>query len=409
MDLFEHQAKELFARYGVAIPMGAVAWSPEEAEAVAADLGTTVVVKAQVQVGGRGKAGGIQLARDPAEARRHAERIIGMDIKGHVVRRVLVEEASEIASEYYLSILHDRAGKGFLAMASAQGGIEIEEVAATSPEAIVRVPINPLVGLRPYHVNQLVFCGGFDQRAREGAAEIVTRLYDVLLGADCMLVEVNPLALTADGRVKALDAKVSLDDSSLFRHPDLEALRDISAVDPQEQAAKERGLNYVKLDGWVGIIGNGAGLVMSTLDVVAQAGGKAANFLDVGGGASAETMADGLEVILSDPKVRSVLVNIFGGITRGDQVAQGILDALERLGGRVRVPLVVRLDGTNSREGRDLLAASPSDRVFPARTMLEAAAKAVELAGPPPAAGEAGAPGTSGTTGTIGTTGKGRA
>jgi succinyl-CoA synthetase beta subunit len=409
MDLFEHQAKELFARYGVAIPMGAVAWSPEEAEAVAADLGTTVVVKAQVQVGGRGKAGGIQLARDPAEARRHAERIIGMDIKGHVVRRVLVEEASEIASEYYLSILHDRAGKGFLAMASAQGGIEIEEVAATSPEAIVRVPINPLVGLRPYHVNQLVFGGGFDQRAREGAAEIVTRLYDVLLGADCMLVEVNPLALTADGRVKALDAKVSLDDSSLFRHPDLEALRDISAVDPQEQAAKERGLNYVKLDGWVGIIGNGAGLVMSTLDVVAQAGGKAANFLDVGGGASAETMADGLEVILSDPKVRSVLVNIFGGITRGDQVAQGILDALERLGGRVRVPLVVRLDGTNSREGRDLLAASPSDRVFPARTMLEAAAKAVELAGPPPAAGEAGAPGTSGTTGTIGTTGKGRA
>jgi succinyl-CoA synthetase beta subunit len=409
MDLFEHQAKELFARYGVAIPMGAVAWSPEEAEAVAADLGTTVVVKAQVQVGGRGKAGGIQLARDPAEARRHAERIIGMDIKGHVVRRVLVEEASEIASEYYLSILHDRAGKGFLAMASAQGGIEIEEVAATSPEAIVRVPINPLVGLRPYHVNQLVFGGGFDQRAREGAAEIVTRLYDVLLGADCMLVEVNPLALTADGRVKALDAKVSLDDSSLFRHPDLEALRDTSAVDPQEQAAKERGLNYVKLDGWVGIIGNGAGLVMSTLDVVAQAGGKAANFLDVGGGASAETMADGLEVILSDPKVRSVLVNIFGGITRGDQVAQGILDALERLGGRVRVPLVVRLDGTNSREGRDLLAASPSDRVFPARTMLEAAAKAVELAGPPPAAGEAGAPGTSGTTGTIGTTGKGRA
>jgi succinyl-CoA synthetase beta subunit len=403
MDLFEHQAKELFARYGVAIPPGAVAWSPEEAEAVAADLGTTVVVKAQVQVGGRGKAGGIQLAKDPAEARRHAERIIGMDIKGHVVRRVLVEQASEIAAEYYLSILHDRGGKGFLAMASSQGGIEIEEVAAASPEAIVRVPINPLVGLRPYHVNQLVYGAGFDERARKGTAEMVTKLYDVLLGADCMLVEVNPLALTADGQVKALDAKVSIDDSSLFRHPDLEALRDTFAIDPQEQAAKERGLNYVKLDGWVGIVGNGAGLVMSTLDVVAQAGGKAANFLDVGGGASAETMADGLEVVLADPKVRSVLVNIFGGITRGDLVAQGILDALDRLGPRVRVPLVVRLDGTNAHEGRELLAASPSDRVVPAETMLEAAARAVELAGPPPSGAGAG------TTGTTGTTGKGLA
>src|SRR6266511_1626977 len=340
MDLFEHQAKELFARYGVAVPRGRVAWSPEEAEEVAAELGTTVVVKAQVQVGGRGKAGGIQLARDPAEARRQAERIIGMDIKGHVVRRVLVEEASEITAEYYVSILHDRAGKGFLAMASSQGGVEIEEVAATTPGAIVRVPVNPLIG-------------------------------------------VNPLVLTADGQVKALDAKVSLDDSSLFRHPDLEALRDTFAVDPQEQAAKERGLNYVKLDGWVGVIGNGAGLVMSTLDVVAQAGGKAANFLDVGGGASAETMASGLEVILSDPKVRSVLVNIFGGITRGDLVAQGVLEALERLGDRVRVPLVVRLDGTNALQGRELLASSPSEKVVTAATMLEAAAKAVELAGPP--------------------------
>src|SRR6266508_2389746 len=339
MDLFEHQAKELFARYGVAIPRGRVVWSPEEAEEVAAELGTTVVVKAQVQVGGRGKAGGIQLARDPAEARRQAERIIGMDIKGHVVRRVLVEEASEITAEYYVSILHDRAGKGFLAMASSQGGVEIEEVAAATPEAIVRVPVNPLVGLRPYHVNQLVFGAGFDERARKGAAEILARLYDVLLGADCTLVEVNPLVLTADGQVKALDAKVS-------------------------------GLNYVKLDGWVGVIGNGAGLVMSTLDVVAQAGGKAANFLDVGGGASAETMAAGLEVILSDAKVRGVLVNIFGGITRGDLVAQGILDALDRLGDKVQVPLVVRLDGTNAEEGRALLAGSPSDQVIPAATKL---------------------------------------
>jgi succinyl-CoA synthetase beta subunit len=381
MDLYEHQAKELFARHGVAVPRGRVAWSPEEAQEVAADLGGTVVVKAQVQVGGRGKAGGIQLARDPAEARAQAARIIGMEIKGHLVRRVLVEEASDIAAEHYLSILHDRAGKGFLAMASTEGGVDIEEVAARSPEAIVRVPVNPLVGLRSYHVSQLLYGAGFAPAAHKGTAEILGKLYQVLLGADCTLVEVNPLVLTADGQVKALDAKVSLDDSALYRHPELEALRDTFAQDPQEQAAKEHGLNYVKLDGWVGIIGNGAGLVMSTLDVVAQAGGKAANFLDVGGGASAEMMAAGLEVILSDRKVRSVLVNIFGGITRGDVVAEGILEALERLGDKVQVPLVVRLDGTNAEEGRELLAKSPSDKVVTAATMLEAAARAVELAG----------------------------
>jgi succinyl-CoA synthetase beta subunit len=380
MDLFEHQAKELFARHGVAVPRGRVAWSPEEAAAVAAELGGTVAVKAQVQIGGRGKAGGIKLAADPAEARAHAERIIGMDIRGHTVRRVLVEEASDIAAEYYVAILHDRASKGFLAMASAEGGVDIEEVAATRPEAIVKVPVNPLVGLRSYHVNQLVYGAAFDERARKGAAELLARLYDVLVAADCMLVEVNPLVLTGGGQVVALDGKVSLDDSALPRHPDLEELRDTFAVDPQEQAAKERGLNYIKLDGYVGIIGNGAGLVMSTLDVVAQAGGKAANFLDVGGGASAETMTDGLEVILSDGKVRSVLVNIFGGITRGDLVAQGILDALDRLGDKVQVPLVVRLDGTNAAEGRSLLAGSPSDKVIPAATMLDAARKAVELA-----------------------------
>jgi succinyl-CoA synthetase beta subunit len=381
MDLFEHQAKELFARHGVAVPRGRVAWSPEEAEAVAAELGGTVVVKAQVQIGGRGKAGGIQLARDPAEARTQAERIIGMDIRGHTVRRVLVEEASDIANEYYLAILHDRASKGFLAMASAEGGMDIEEVAATKPEAIVRVGVNPLIGLRPYHVNQLLYGAGFPPETHRGAAELITRLYQVLTAEDAMLVEVNPLAVTGDGQVRALDGKVSLDDSSLYRHPELEEMRDTFAVDPQEQAAKEKGLNYIKLDGWIGIIGNGAGLVMSTLDVVAQAGGKAANFLDVGGGASAETMADGLEVILSDDKVRSVFVNIFGGITRGDLVARGILDALERLGDKVKVPLVVRLDGTNAEEGRRLLAESPSDKVVPAATMLEAAAKAVELAG----------------------------
>jgi len=380
MDLFEHQAKELFARHRVAVPRGRVAWSPEEAAAVAGELGGTVAVKAQVQIGGRGKAGGIKLAADPPEARAHAERIIGMDIRGHTVRRVLVEEASEIAAEYYVAILHDRASKGFLAMASAEGGVDIEEVAATKPEAIVKVLVNPLVGLRSYHVNQLVYGAGFDERARKGAAELLARLYDVFVDADCTLVEVNPLVLTGGGQVVALDGKVSLDDSALVRHPDLEALRDTFAVDPQEQAAKEKGLNYIKLDGYVGIIGNGAGLVMSTLDVVAQAGGKAANFLDVGGGASAETMTDGLEVILSDSKVRSVLVNIFGGITRGDLVAQGILDALDRLGDKVQVPLVVRLDGTNAEEGRTLLASSPSEKVIPAATMLDAARKAVEFA-----------------------------
>src|SRR5918995_1250412 len=322
MDLFEHQAKELFAKYGVAVPRGKVAWSPEEAEAAAAEVGGRVVVKAQVQIGGRGKAGGIQLAADPAEARQQAERILGMDIRGHTVRRILVEEASEIAAEYYVAILHDRASKGFLAMASAEGGVEIEQVAEEKPEAIVKVPVNPLVGLRSYHVNQLVFGAGFDERARKGAAQLLARLYEVFVAADCMLVEVNPLVLTADGQVIALDGKVSLDDSALERHPDLEELRDTFAVDPQEQAAKEKGLNYIKLDGYVGIIGNGAGLV-----------------------------------------------------------AQGILDALDRLGDKVKIPLVVRLDGTNAEEGRALLAGSPSDKVVPAATMLDAARKAVELAG----------------------------
>ena len=380
MDLFEHQAKELFAKYGVAVPSGKVAWSPDEAEAAAAEIGGRVVVKAQVQVGGRGKAGGIQLADGPAEARRQAARIRAMHSRRQPGRGVRGAAAAELAAEYYVAVLHDRASKGFLAMASAEGGVEIEQVAEEKPEAIVKVLVNPLVGLRSYHVNQLVYGAGFDERARKGAAQLLARLYEVFVAADCLLVEVNPLVLTAGGQVVALDGKVTLDDSALVRHPDLEALRDTFAVDPQEQAAKAQGLNYIKLDGYVGVIGNGAGLVMSTLDVVAQAGGKAANFLDVGGGASAETMAAGLEVILSDPKVRSVLVNIFGGITRGDLVAQGILDALDRLGDKVQVPLVVRLDGTNADEGRALLAGSPSEQVVPAATMLDAARKAVELA-----------------------------
>jgi succinyl-CoA synthetase beta subunit len=387
VDLYEYQAKELFARHGVAVPRGKVASTPDEAAGVARELGGRAVVKAQVQVGGRGKAGGIQLAGTPEEARAQAERSLGMDIRGHTVRRVLVEEASEIAAEYYLSVLHDRAGKGFLILASSEGGVEIEEVAAAKPEAIVRVPVNPLVGLRSYHVNQVVYGTGLPEEARKGASAILTRLFDVFLAADCSLVEVNPLVLTRADEVKALDGKVTIDDSALFRHPDLEALRDTFAVDPQEQAAREKGLNYVKLDGSVGVIGNGAGLVMSTLDVVAHAGGKAANFLDIGGGASAETMASGLEVIVSDPKVTSVLVNIFGGITRGDVVASGILEALDRLGDRITVPLVVRLDGTNAEEGRRLLAEAPSEQVVPATTMLEAAALAVQLSKSSPQGG----------------------
>ncbi|HKE98871.1 MAG TPA: ADP-forming succinate--CoA ligase subunit beta [Actinomycetes bacterium] len=380
MDLFEYQAKALFAEHGVPVPRGRVAVSADQAQEAAAELGGRVAVKAQVQTGGRGKAGGIKLAGDPAEARAKAEAILGMDIKGHVVRRVLVEQASDIAAEYYLSILHDRAGKGLLILASAEGGVEIEEVAAERPGAIVRVPVNPLIGLRPYHVDQVRYGIGFPPAAREGFGELLTRLFALLRAADCTLVEVNPLILTTGGGVVALDGKVTLDDAAMFRHPEFEQLRDTFAPDEQERMAKERGLQYVKLDGEVGIIGNGAGLVMSTLDVVAAAGGKAANFLDIGGGASAETMTAGLEVILSDPKVRSVLVNIFGGITRGDVVARGVLDALDRLGDRVRVPLVVRLDGTNAEQGRDLLATAPSDKVVPARTMLGAAAKAVELA-----------------------------
>jgi succinyl-CoA synthetase beta subunit len=321
------------------------------------------------------------LVGSPEEAEAAAARMLSDGFRGTKVTRVLVERLVDISEQFYAAISLDRSAGAYLAIVSSEGGMDIEEVAATKPEAIVRVGVNPLIGLRPYHVNQLLYGAGFPPETHRGAAEIITRLYQVLTAEDAMLVEVNPLAVTGDGQVKALDGKVSLDDSSLYRHPELEEMRDTFAVDPQEQAAKEKGLNYIKLDGWVGIIGNGAGLVMSTLDVVAQAGGKAANFLDVGGGASAETMADGLEVILSDDKVRSVFVNIFGGITRGDLVAQGILDALERLGDKVKVPLVVRLDGTNAEEGRWLLAESPSDKVVPAATMLEAAAKAVELAG----------------------------
>jgi len=380
VDLYEYQAKELFRHAGVPVPDGRVAQTPEEAAAIAAELGGRVVVKAQVRVGGRGKAGGIKVVEGAQAAREAASRILGTDIKGHLVRRVLVERASDVVAEYYLAILHDRGSKGFLAMASTQGGMDIEEVAARDPRAIARVAINPLIGLQPFHVRDLVYGAGFDPQTVGAASRIATTLYGMFVSVDCMLVEVNPLVLTADGGMLALDAKVSLDESALFRHPDLDVMRETYAQDPQERTAKEKGLSYIKLDGDIGIIGNGAGLVMSTLDLVSQAGGKAANFLDVGGGASSKVIADSLEIVLSDPRVRGVLVNIFGGITRCDQVAEGILVALGRLG-KVKAPIVVRLDGTNAEQGRRILSEAGIKGVVPAATMMEAAAKSVDLVG----------------------------
>lgn len=381
MDLFEYQGKQLFAKAGIAVPEGRAATTPTEAELAAAELGGSVAVKAQVQVGGRGKAGGIKIAADALEAKVHAEAILGMDIKGHTVRRVWVERATtNIAKEYYASFMLDRANGGYLGMCSAKGGVDIESVAESDPTAISKVHIDPLLGIKPYHVRQMIYGAGLDEAAVKGAAEILTKLFNAFVDSDAELFEVNPLVLTDDGDVMALDAKVSLDDNAVFRHPEYEELRDTFAIDPQEMMAKEQRLNYIKLGGEVGVIGNGAGLVMSTLDVIAQAGGKAANFLDIGGGAQADVVAAGLDVIMSDENVRSVLINIFGGITRGDEVAKGITEAFSKID--VKVPVVVRLDGTNATEGRQVLAdfGDAGGRLISAETMLEAAAKAVELA-----------------------------
>ena len=379
MDLFEYQGKQVLARFGVPVSAGDVADSVEAAVAAAEGIGYPVVVKAQVQVGGRGKAGGIKLANGADEVRIHAGNILGMDIKGHVVQRVWIERASDIAEEYYASFTLDRAAKQHLGMVSARGGVDIEQVAEEDPGAIAKVHIDPILGMQDFHARQLVFGAKLNPKARSGAVTVLKRLYRAFVELDADLVEVNPLILTPDGRVHALDAKVSLDDNAAYRHPEFEELRSFGSLDPRERAARERGLNYIGLDGEVGIIGNGAGLVMSTLDVVSQAGGKAANFLDVGGGAGAQTIADALEVITSDPNVRSVLINIFGGITRCDLVAQGILDGFARID--VKVPVVVRLDGTSAEEGRAILAKNAREGLVPAATMLEAAAKAVELAG----------------------------
>jgi len=388
VDLFEYQAKDLFAQHGVPVLPGAVAETPEQARAVAERLGGPVVVKAQVKTGGRGKAGGVKLAATPAEAAERAAAILGMDIKGHTVYRVLVTEASEIAEEYYFSFLLDRANRTFLAMASREGGMEIEQVAVEKPEALARVPVSPLAGVDEAAAREILVLGGFPADVLDQAAEVVARLWDCFVAEDATLVEVNPLVKTPDGRIVALDGKVTLDDNAAFRQPAHAALADKEATDPLEQAAKDRDLNYVKLDGEVGIIGNGAGLVMSTLDVVAYAGEAhggvtPANFLDIGGGASAEVMANGLEIILSDPAVRSVFVNVFGGITACDAVANGIVHAfqlLESRGEQVTRPLVVRLDGNNAELGRRILAEAGLPGVEQVDTMDGAADRAAELA-----------------------------
>ena len=385
MDLFEHQAKELFAHYGVPVPSGRVATTPEEARAVAEELGGRVVVKAQVKTGGRGKAGGVKVADDAADAEAKAAAILGMDIKGHTVHEVLVEQASDIAEEYYVSFLLDRAARSYLAMASVEGGVEIEVTAAERPEALARIPIDPLTGVDLAQAREIAVAARLPEKAVDGAADLLAKLWTVFQGADAQLVEVNPLILTGEGRVVALDGKVTLDDNALYRHEDFQRFADRSAADPLEQAAKEKGLNYVKLDGSVGIIGNGAGLVMSTLDVVSYAGEEfggqePANFLDIGGGASAQVMAEGLGIVLGDPDVKSVFVNIFGGITQCDAVANGIVQALGILGDSATKPIVVRLDGNNVEEGRRILAEADHPLVQSVDTMDGAARRAAELA-----------------------------
>jgi succinyl-CoA synthetase beta subunit len=376
VDLYEHQGKELFARYGIATPRGLVATTAREAADATSELGGRSVVKVQVQVGGRGKGGGVVLVDSPERAAEETQRLLRDGFKDHPVNRVLVEELLPIAREFYASFLLDRSNGRYLAMMTAEGGVDIEELARTRPEAIRRLHVDPNLGLRMYHVRELV--GTLPLDARDGAGEVLRQAFAMLTELDSTLVEINPLVQLQDGRVVALDAKVTIDDNALFRHPDLDEMRAAFPIDPVERRAKDEGLQYVKLDGDVGIIGNGAGLVMSTLDVVAQAGARAANFLDVGGGASADQMATSLEVVLSDPAVRAVLVNIFGGITRGDLVARGVLEALERVD--AHVPIVVRLDGTNAEEGRRILTQASHPRIVAAETMLEAAERAASLA-----------------------------
>jgi succinyl-CoA synthetase beta subunit len=385
VDLFEYQAKQLFQRYGVPVGLGEVATTAEEARAIAERIGGVTVVKAQVKTGGRGKAGGVKVARTPDEARANAEAILGMDIKGHTVHRVLVDPGAQIEEEYYVSFLLDRANRTFLAMASYEGGMEIEQLAVERPDALAKVPVSALDGVDEAKAREIVEAAKFPAEVAAQVAAVLVKLWEAFVGSDATLVEVNPLAKVASGEVLALDGKVTLDDNANFRQPGNAELVDVASTDPLEQKAKEKHLNYVKLDGEVGIIGNGAGLVMSTLDVVAYAGEKhggvkPANFLDIGGGASAEVMANGLDIILNDPSVKSVFVNVFGGITACDAVANGIVGALQMLGDEASKPLVVRLDGNNVVEGRRILTEAAHPLVTLVDTMDAAADKAAELA-----------------------------
>jgi succinyl-CoA synthetase beta subunit len=378
MDLLEYQGKQLFSQYGIPVSPGRAAFTVQEAVEAADRIGYPVVVKAQVHVGGRGKAGGIQIADDPEEVRTHAVNILGMDIHGHVVETLWIERASDIAEEYYASFTLDRSAKLHLGMLSARGGVDIEQVAAGEPEAIARLHIDPLDGITEPTARDWVERAQLDPAATDGVVDVVLKLYRAYEDGDADLVEINPLILTTDGRVHALDAKVTLDDNAAFRHEwsEYEATQE---RDEREAAAHAKGLQYVGLDGYVGIIANGAGLAMSTVDIVSQVGGEPANFLDIGGGANADVMANALEVINNDADVKSIFINIFGGITKGEEVANGIVQALD--GVEIRSPIVVRLDGTNAEEGRAILAAHESDRLVSQPTMIDAARKAVELAG----------------------------
>jgi succinyl-CoA synthetase beta subunit len=379
MDLLEYQGKELFKRFGIPVSDGRLATTPAEARAAAEEIGGPVVVKAQVLTGGRGKAGGVKLADDPDDAERKATDIIGLDINGHVVEKLWIESASDIAKEYYLSVTFDRGAKKPLFMFTTQGGIEIEQVADENPDALVRLHVDALEGYQPWVARRLIYGAGVeDPSEQKQIADIIGKLYRCFVECDAMLAEINPLIVTPDGEVRALDSKFTVDDSALYRHPDIAEFREVSAADPLEAFAREKGVTYVKLDGIVGILGNGAGLSMSTVDVVVVAGGKPANFCDLGGGGNAQGVIDALEVITRDEQVRSILFNIFGGITRCDEVARGILEALEQM--QITLPVVVRLDGTNAVEGRQILADAAPANLHVEPTMLEAAKKAVELA-----------------------------
>jgi succinyl-CoA synthetase beta subunit len=379
VDLYEYQGKELFRRFGIPTSEGRLASTPAEARAAAEELGGQVVVKAQVLTGGRGKAGGVKLAEGPNDAEQKAAEILGLDINGHIVRKLWIESASEIAKEYYLSVTFDRGEKKALLMLTTEGGIEIEQVAEETPEKLARLHVDPLEGYQPYQARRLIYGAGIDDPGEQKQVlDIVGKLYACFVGTDAMLCEINPLIVTPEGEVRALDSKFTVDDNALYKYPEIEAMRDPESVPPEERAAREKRVTYVKLDGDVGILGNGAGLVMSTLDVIALAGGRPANFCDLGGGGDAQGVVDALEVISADPQVRSIFFNIFGGITRTDEVARGILTALEQIG--IQHPIVVRLDGTNAEEGRAILAEAGPDNLYVEPTMLDGAKRAVELA-----------------------------